>query len=170
MSAKLVLVAAISGAFGVRGEVRLRPFTADPDALLDYSPLLHADGAVALTITGARPVPDGLAVTAQEVGTREEAMALRNTALYASRDAFPEPDEDEFYHVDLVGLAVEDLSGAPLGRVKAVFDGAQDLLEIEGPSGKWLLPFTRALVPIVDIAGGRLVADPPEGLLTPDQA
>lgn len=170
MSAKLVLVAAISGAFGVRGEVRLRPFTADPEALLDYSPLLHADGRVALTITGARAVPDGLAVTATEVASREDAIALRNTALYAPRAAFPEPEEDAFYHVDLVGLAVEDLAGASLGTVTAVLDGAQDLLEITGASGKWLLPFTRALVPVVDIAGGRLVADPPEGLLAPDQA
>jgi 16S rRNA processing protein RimM len=164
----MVLVGAIAGAFGVRGEVRVRSFTGDPEAILDYAPFFHEDGRPALTPTSWRPIPDGVAVMAAEVRTREEAMALRNTKLFVPRDALPEAEEDEYYHVDLIGLSVEALDGAPLGRVRAVVPGPQDLLDIEGTpgaSGRWYLPFTKALTPVVDLAGGRLVADVPEGLI-----
>jgi 16S rRNA processing protein RimM len=164
----LVLVGAIAGAFGVHGEVRLRSFTAQADAIVDYAPFFHADGRPALTPTSWRPVKDGIAVMADEVKTREDAIALRNTKLFVPRDALPPADEDEFYHIDLVGLAVEALDGEPLGKVKAVIAGAQDLLEIEGTPGaksSWFLPFTKALVPVVDLAGGRLVGEVPLGLI-----
>jgi 16S rRNA processing protein RimM len=164
----LVLVGAIAGAFGVQGEVRLRSFTAEPDAIVDYAPFFHGDGRPALTPTSWRPVKDGIAVIAEEVKTREDAMALRNTKLFVPRSVLPPADEDEFYHIDLVGLSVEALNGAPLGAVKAVIAGAQDLLEIEntpGAKSSWFLPFTKALVPIVDLAGKRLVAEVPLGLI-----
>ena len=163
-----VLVGAIVGAFGVQGEVRLRSFTAQPDAIVDYAPFFHADGCPALTPTSWRPVKDGIAVLALEVKTREDAMALRNTKLFVPRSALPPADEDEFYHIDLVGLAVEALDGAPLGKVKAVIAGVQDLLEIEGTPGaksSWFLPFTKALVPVVDLGNRRLVGDVPLGLI-----
>jgi 16S rRNA processing protein RimM len=164
----LVLVGAIAGAFGVQGEVRLRSFTAEPDAIVDYAPFFHADGRPALTPRSWRPVKDGIAVVALEVSSREDAMALRNTKLYVPRAALPPADEDEFYHVDLIGLTVEALDGAPLGKVRAVIPGPQDLLDIEGTPGaksSWFLPFTKALVPVVDLAGQRLVAEVPVGLI-----
>jgi 16S rRNA processing protein RimM len=164
----LVLVGAIAGAFGVQGEVRLRSFTALPDALVDYAPFYHADGSLALTPKSWRPVKDGIAVIAVEVNSREDAIALRNTKLYVPRAALPPADEDEFYHVDLIGLSVEALDGAPLGRVRSVIPGPQDLLDIDGTPGaksSWFLPFTKALVPVVDLAGKRLVAEVPAGLI-----
>jgi 16S rRNA processing protein RimM len=164
----LVLVGAIAGAFGVQGEVRLRSFTAQPDAIVDYAPFFHADGRPALTPKSWRPVKDGIAVVALEVSSREDAMALRNTKLYVPRAALPPADDDEFYHVDLIGLSVEALDGAPLGKVRAVIPGPQDLLDIEGTPGaksSWFLPFTKALVPVVDLAGQRLVAEVPAGLI-----
>ena len=164
----LVLVGAIAGAFGVHGEVLVRSFTGEPMALIDYSPLLDESGHEVLTIQSARAVKKGLAVTALEVSTREQAIALRNKALYVMRDRLPPVEADEFYHVDLIGLAVEALDGASLGRVRHVLAGPQDLLEIEktpGASGRWFLPFTQALVPVVDVAGGRIVADVPAGLI-----
>jgi 16S rRNA processing protein RimM len=165
---ELVLVGAIAGAFGVQGEVRLRSFTAQPDAIVDYAPFFHEDGRVALTPKSWRPVKDGIAVIAAEVTSREDAIALRNTKLYVPRDALPPADEDEFYHVDLIGLSVEALDGAPLGKVRSVIPGPQDLLDIEGTPGaksSWFLPFTKALVPVVDLAGQRLVAEVPLGLI-----
>lgn len=164
----MVLVGAIAGAFGVRGEVRIRSFTDDPEAILDYAPYCGEDGAVILTPVSWRPIPDGVAVVAEEVTSREQAMALRNTKLFVPREVLPEAEEDEFYHVDLVGLNVEGLDGQPLGQVRVVVPGPQDLLDIEhtpGATASWFLPFTKALVPVVDIAGKRLVVDVPEGLI-----
>jgi 16S rRNA processing protein RimM len=164
----LVLVGAIAGAFGVQGEVRLRSFTAEPDAIVDYAPFFHADGRPALTLTSWRPVKDGIAVIAAEVSSREDAMAMRNTKLFVPRSTLPEAEEDEYYHVDLMGLSVEALDGAPLGRVRSVVPGPQDLLDIEGTPGaksSWFLPFTKALVPVVDLAGRRIIAEVPLGLI-----
>lgn len=168
MADEFVLVGAIAGAFGVQGEVRLRSFTADPEALVDYAPFFHQDGRPALTPKSWRSVKDGIAVIAIEVTSREDAMTLRNTKLYVPRSVLPPADEDEFYHVDLIGLTVEGLDGAPLGKVRAVIPGPQDLLDIEGTPGaksSWFLPFTKALVPVIDLVGKRLVADVPLGLI-----
>lgn len=166
--ADLILVGAVSGAFGVQGEVRVRSFTADPASLFGYGPLLDAAGACVLDVTRFRPVPDGFAVTSPQVTSREQAMALRGTGLHVPRARLPATGEDEYYHVDLIGLAVEALDGAPLGTVRQVIAGPQDLLEIHGTPGtaaSWHLPFTRALVPVVDLPGRRLVADVPLGLI-----
>lgn len=168
MPKDLVLIGAIAGAFGVHGEVRVRSFTAVPDAIMDYAPFYNDSGALALTPKSWRSVKDGIAIFAPEVKTREDAMALRNTKLYVPRAILPQTADDEFYHVDLIGLSLEALDGTVLGRVRAVIPGPQDLLDIEGTPGaksSWFLPFTKALVPIVDIAGGRLVGDVPLGLI-----
>lgn len=163
-SENLILVGRVAGAFGVRGEVRITSFTADPLALLDYRDLKHEDGRPALTLTAGRPAKGGLVVHASEVGTREQAEALRGLKLFVPRDMLPEPEEDEFYVTDLIGLAVVTPEGEPLGRIKNVQDfGAGDLLEVEPPEGaSWYLPFTREAVPEVKLAEGVVVAVRPE--------
>ncbi len=167
MAKDRICVGAVAGAFGVRGEVRLKSFCARAEDIAAYGPLWTEDGARAFTVTLTRPVSGGLAARLSGIATREEAEALRGLRLYADRAALPALPDDEFYHADLIGLTVQDTGGAVLGRVQAVHDhGAGDLLEIAGPGLKEpvLLPFTRAIVPTVDIAAGRIVADPPEGL------
>ncbi len=109
---RLILVGQIGGGFGVRGEVRVTAFTADPLALTAYGPLLRADGSVALTLTSTRPDKNGVVGRAKEVATKEQADALRGLKLYVPRDRFPEPEEDEFYLADLIGLEVRDIAGA----------------------------------------------------------
>jgi 16S rRNA processing protein RimM len=161
----LTCVGAIAGGFGVDGEVRLKSFCADPAAIASYAPLLTEDGrSFGVRIT--RPIPGAFAARLTGVATREEAEALKGARLYAPRDRLPPLPDDEFYHADLIGLAVVDTGGAALGAVRAVLDhGAGDILEIARPGAPDLrLPFTRAAVPTVDVAAGRIVADPPEGL------
>jgi 16S rRNA processing protein RimM len=163
MSGRLILVGRVAGAFGVRGEVKITSYTDDPAALVRYRDLLREDGSPALTLSGGRAQKGQLVARAREVADRDQAEALKGLALYVPRDAFPEPEEDEFYLADLVGLAVVSEAGAPLGRVKSVQNfGAGDLLEIEPPRGAtWYLPFTREAVPEVSLAEGRVVARAP---------
>ncbi len=165
MSVDLIQVGRVAGAFGVRGEVRITSFTGDPLALVDYKTLQREDGSPALTLTAGRAVKGGVIVRAAEIETREQAEALRGLKLFISRDRLPEPEEDEFYVTDLIGLAVETADGEALGRVKAVQDfGAGDLLEIIPAEGgaTWYLPFTREAVPDVRLADGVVVAVKPD--------
>ncbi len=161
---KLILVGRVAGAFGVRGEVRITPFGDDPMALVRYRTLLTDDGRPALTLQTGRLHKEGLVVRAPEVASKEAADALRGLELYAPREAFADPqDEDEFYLADLIGLRVVDTAGAPLGQVRAVHNfGAGDILEIDPPEGaSYFLPFTRAAVPVVKLAEGLIVTEPP---------
>jgi|SRR5881394_1559450 len=164
MGEPLILVGRVAGAFGVRGEVRITAFTAEPLALLDYRTLQREDGSPGLTLTAGRAAKGAFIGRAAEIATREQAEALRGLQLYIPRDALPDPDEDEFYVTDLIGLAVETAAGEPLGRVKAVQDyGAGDLLEIEPPEGpSWYLPFTRDAVPEVRLAEGKVIGVRPD--------
>lgn len=162
-----VCVGAIAGAFGVTGDVRLKSFCADPEAIATYGPLETEDGARSFEVTLTGPVKNGFAARLSGVVTKEQADALKGTSLFVDRDRLPEANEDEFYYADLIGLEVFDTGGNALGRVKAVLDhGAGDLLEIEGGGLKAsvLLPFTQAAVPTVDLTAGRVVIDPPEGV------
>ncbi|MXQ09486.1 16S rRNA processing protein RimM [Alphaproteobacteria bacterium GH1-50] len=162
-----VCVGAIAGSFGVKGEVRLKSFCAEPEDIATYGPLSSEDGAASWEVRLTRPVKAGFAARLTGVATKEAADALRGTRLYAPRDRLPALPDDEFYHADLIGLTVVDTGGAELGRVKAVLNhGAGDLLEVAGKGLKQpvLLPFTKAAVPTVDLTAGRIVADPPEGL------
>lgn len=168
MTGARVCVGAVAGSYGVRGEVRLKSFCADPEAIANYGPLFTEDGARHFTVTLGVAVKNGFAARLSGIGTKEQADTLRGTRLYADRDRLPAPEDDEFYHADLIGLSVFDTGGTLIGKVKAVLNhGAGDLLELHlaGSPATALLPFTRAAVPTVDIAGGRIVADPPEGLL-----
>ena len=149
----------------MRGELRLSTYTEDPLALLRYRALKREDGSPALTLTTARAAKDGIVCRADEVSTKEEADALRGLRLYVPRDVLPEPEEDEFYLADLVGLDALTPEGDALGRVKAVHDfGAGDILEIDPGQSRatFFLPFTRENVPAVEVAAGRVVAVRPE--------
>ena len=161
----LVQVGRVAGAFGVRGEVRITSFTAEPLALLDYKTLVREDGSPGLTLTSGRAAKGGVVVRAKEVETRDQAEALRGLKLYIPRDRLPEPEEDEFYVTDLIGLALQTPDGEALGTIRSVQDfGAGDLLEVQPPEGgaTWYLPFTREAVPEVRIADGVVVAVKPE--------
>lgn len=162
-----VCVGAIAGAFGVHGEVRLKSFCADPAAIARYAPLHSEDGGTRFTLTLGKPIANGFSARLGGVTSREQAEALRGLRLYADRDRLPALPDDEFYHADLIGLSVLDTGGAVLGRVSAVLNhGAGDLLEIQRPGkGNALMPFTAAIVPTVDLAAGRIITDPPDGLL-----
>ena len=163
-TSNLILVARVAGAFGVKGEVRLTAYTADPMALLDYKNLKREDGSTGLTVLSGRPAKGGFVGRVAEVETREQAEALRGLQLFVPRESLPEPDEDEFYLTDLIGLVVVSPDGEPLGRVKSVQDfGAGDLLEIQPAQGAtWYLPFTKEAVPEVRLAEGKLVGVAPE--------
>lgn len=164
---EMICVGAIAGAYGVRGEVRLKSFCADPAAIEGYAPLSTEDGTNSYSIQVTGQLKNGLTAKLGGIGDKETADALRGTRLYAPRDRLPSLPDDEYYHADLIGLAVLDTGGGALGTVAAVHNhGAADLLEIrlEGQSETVLLPFTLALVPTVDLASGRIIADPPEGL------
>ena len=165
MGSDLIQVGRVAGAFGVRGEVRITSFTAEPLALVDYKTLVREDGSPGLTLTSGRAAKGGVVVRAKDVETREQAEALRGLKLYIPRDVLPEPDEDEFYVTDLVGLSVRAPDGGAIGTVKAVQDfGAGDLLEIAPAEGgaTWYLPFTREAVPEIRLAEGVVVAVRPD--------
>jgi 16S rRNA processing protein RimM len=164
-----VCLGAVMGAYGVRGEARVKSFCAEPSTIGDYGPL-RDDGGRSHRLTVLRPVKGGYAVRLSGVASKEAADALRGQRLWAPRAALPEAGEDEFYHSDLVGLTAVDTGGVVLGRVRAVHDfGAGDLLELAGgPADGVLVPFTREVVPTVDVPAGRLVVDPPPGLLGED--
>jgi len=157
----LLLIGRVTGAFGVRGDVRIGTFTEDPLAIARYRDLLKADGSPALTVLSARAAKGGVIARCKGVETKEQADALRGLRLHIPRAALPEPDEDEFYLADLIGMAVVGPGGEPMGVIKSVQDfGAGDILEIDARDGSptWYLPFTREAVPEVSIAQGRIVA------------
>jgi 16S rRNA processing protein RimM len=162
-----ILVAEIGAAHGTRGEVRLRSFTQDPLAVKDYGALESEDGARTFTIERVRPAKDCLVARIAGVADRTAAERLRNTKLYVGRDRLPAPANEEFYHADLIGLVALAADGSELGKVVAVHNfGAGDLIELQPAAGgpAVMLPFTVASVPVVDIAGRRIVVDPPDGL------
>jgi 16S rRNA processing protein RimM len=169
----LICVGVIAGAFGVRGEARVKSFCVEPEAIAGFGRLWTEDGSRSFTLTLDRPIKDGFASRIDGVRTREEVEALKGVRLYAPRDRLPALPDDEFYHADLIGLSVADTGGKLLGTVTAVHDhGAGDLLEIAGPGLRTpaLLPFTKAAVPTVDLAARRIVVDPPAGIFPEDAA
>ena len=158
-----ICVARIGAAHGVRGAVKLWTFTEDPLAVKHYGPLSTKDGARHFELTHVRAAKDHLVATLKGVATREDAERLNGIELYIAREKLPDTDEDEYYHADLIGLAAVTSSDAPLGRVIAIHDfGAGTIIEIAPLQGATLLlPFTNAVVPTVDLAGGRVVIELP---------
>jgi 16S rRNA processing protein RimM len=165
---RLVVVGQIAGAFGVKGEVRVRSFTEDPEACFAYGPLMDANGAIVLTPMKARPLNQDYGVTARENREREEWEALKGTLLHVPRAAMPPPAEDEFYIADLIGMEAVHADGRPLGKVVAAHNfGAGDLIEVAPLSGaSFMLSFDAAMT--VDVAARRLIASPDEEWL-PEQ-
>lgn len=171
MSDERICVGALAGAFGVHGEVRVKSFCADPEAIADYGTLWSEDGSRSFDVTLTRPISNGFAARVSGIATKEQADAAQGVQLYADRNALPSLPDDEFYHADLIGLLVLDTGGKELGRVKAVHNhGAGDVLEVLGAGMRTgaLLPFTRAAVPTVDLTSGRIIADPPAGIFSDD--
>jgi 16S rRNA processing protein RimM len=156
MSDDLICVGSIGGAFGVKGDVRLKSFCAQPSDIADYNPLVTEDGR-SFTLTLLGPVKNGYSARFSGVVTKEDADALSGAKLFARREQLPALPDDEYYHTD----------GVTLGHVKNVQNhGAGDLLEVHGPKLKTavLLPFTLEAVPTVDLKAGRIITDPPHGL------
>jgi 16S rRNA processing protein RimM len=154
-----ILLAAVIGAQGLKGEVRVKTFTQSPEALARYGALHDKDGR-SFAITALRTTKPGEAVIAFDgVATREAAEALKGTELFVAREALPAPGEEEFYHADLIGLRAEDEQGRLLGTVSALHNfGAGDVIEIARADGDHIhLPFTRETVPVIEIANGRIV-------------
>lgn len=164
---KRVCIGAIAGAHGVRGVVRVKPFTEQPESVTAYAPVTDESGARTFDLRYVGLAKGAVLVQIDGVRDRGGAEALKGVRLYVPRSSLPEPEEEEFYHADLIGLLAVDAAGAELGRVRAVEDyGAGDLLEVELTSGRSVMvPFTREAVPEVDLAAGRLVVVPPAGLL-----
>jgi 16S rRNA processing protein RimM len=161
-----ICVARIGAAHGVRGEVKLWPFTSDPMAVTRYGALTTEDGRL-VEIETARAAKDCLVARLKGVADRTAAERLRNVDLYVPRERLPEPAEEEFYHADLIGLAAEDAGGNALGTIIAVHNfGAGDLLEVQPTDGgeTVLVPFTEETVPLIDVANRRVVIEPPDGV------
>ncbi|HVV80236.1 MAG TPA: ribosome maturation factor RimM [Pseudolabrys sp.] len=160
-----VIVAKIGAAHGVRGEVKLWPFTQDPMAVADYGPLETKDGARRFEIETVRAAGNHLVARLKGVADRDAAQTLTNIELYVPRDRLPAIDEDHtYYHSDLVGLDAIGEDGAQIGTVHAVHDfGAGSVLEITplGSGETLMLPFTEITVPKVDLAAKQVVIVPP---------
>ncbi len=163
----IVCVGAVAGAHGVRGGVRIKPFTDDPESVAAYGKVRDESGARVFDLRLTGKAKGVVLAKLSGVESREAAEALKGLRLYVERSVLPPADADEFYHADLIGLPVEDTEGQHLGVVHALHDfGAGDLLEVKTSATKLVvLPFTEAVVPVVDVAGGRLVVAPPPGLM-----
>src|SRR5262249_41371269 len=165
--AERICVAQVGGAHGIRGEVKLKTFTADPMAVTSYGPLVSEDGAASFEIESARPLAflprkrgrvgeGGLVVRLRGIADRSAAGRLANVKLFVPRSRLPPPAAGEFYHADLIGLVAVTGDGAEIGTVQAVHDfGAGDVLELKPAAGgaAIMVPFTETFVPSVDIAG-----------------
>jgi 16S rRNA processing protein RimM len=163
MVAAPIYVARIGAPHGVRGAVKLWTFTEDPLAVRHYGPLLTKDGARQFEVTHVREAKGHLVATLKGIATREEAERLNGVELYVAREKLPDTSADEYYHADLIGLAAVNAAGEPFGRVIAIHNfGAGDIIEVAPPNGAtMLLPFTNAVVPTVDLEGGRVVIELP---------
>lgn len=156
-----VQMAVIGAPHGIKGELRVKTFTADPLALGDYGPLFAEDGR-RFTVAAIRPAKDVVVVRFREVADRTAAEALTGTALFVDRSTLPDDlEEDEFYHADLIGLEVRDETGAAIGKVGAVQNfGGGDIVEVALAGGRTVMvPFTLAAIPTVSVAEGFIALD-----------
>lgn len=166
---ELICVGVVTGARGIKGDVRVKSFTAEPEDLDRYGPLLDKTGLKTYGVKVTGVAKGQLIVRFKGVADRNAAEALKGTELFVPEDALPPPEEDEFYFKDLIGLRAELADGSAFGTITAVENfGAGDVLEISGPvKGGVMIPFTREVVPVVDLKGAKVVIIPPDGLLDP---
>ena len=159
-----ILLGQITGAHGIRGDIMVRTFTADPDGIAAYGNLTDKDGQKPLSLKIVRVTDKGVVARVKGVNDRNGAEALKGRELYVLRSQLPESDEAEYYHADLIGLRAILSDGTALGNVVAVQNfGAGDLLEIRTRDGRdsEFIPFTNACVPVVDIKAQTLTVVPP---------
>ena len=163
----LVCVGVVGAARGLRGEVRIKSFTADPADIGAYGPLFDATGERAFRLRVAGLAKGRVVARIEGVEDRDAAEALKGVHLHVPRRALPETSDEEYYHADLIGLRAELAGGERLGTIRAIYDfSAGDVLEIaQEDGGVVMVPFTRAVVPEIDFDGGRVVIEPPPGLL-----
>ena len=171
MPEQRILMGVVGRPHGVRGLVHVHSYTADPDDLAAYGALLDDAGRRWTLAWRGNGVAELRDEAGRAVADRNTAERLVNMRLSIERERLPAPNEDEFYLADLVGLAAVGSDGAALGVVSVVHDyGAGASLEITGEGQPLLVPFTRACVPEVDIAAGRLVAVLPEEVVVATDA
>ena len=166
-TANLLLMAEIVGVHGIKGAVKLKVFTDDPDALLDAD-LLDANGKPALRIIDIAQHGNIYLADIDGVTDRNQSEKLRGTKFFTPRDTLPAiKQKDTYYHADLVGMTAKHVDGNTLGIIIAVTNfGAGDLLDIKPEKGNsFYVPFTNTVVPKVDLKKKELTIDPPEGLL-----
>ena len=166
-----IQMAVIGAAHGIKGELRVKSFAADPLALGEYGPLYARDGR-SFEVQDIRPAKEVVVVRFKGIGDRNAAEALTGTELFIDRSALPDDgDEDDFYHADLIGLVVKDEQGVVIGKVSAVHNyGGGDLLELTlGGRRGVLIPFTKAAVTEVSISGGSICVDPIAAGLVEDE-
>ena len=163
----LVCVGVVGAARGLKGEMRIKSFTADPADIGAYGPLFDATGERTFRVAVTGMAKGQVIARIEGVEDRDAARALKGVHLHVPRRVFPETDDEEYYHADLIGLRAELAGGERLGTIRAVYDfSAGDLLEIaQENGGVVMVPFTRAVVPEIDLDGGRVVIEPPPGLL-----
>lgn len=161
MSETKILLAQIGAAHGIKGEVRVKPF-GDADMLDQYGKLETADDRT-FKIKRMRPQKNMLVVKFEGVNSREEAEALNGIELYIDRSKLPEPEEDEFYISDMIGMDVINEAGEIIGKIIGIPNfGADDMLEIRPLTGAdYFLPFTNAVVPEIDFENGKVRVAPP---------
>jgi 16S rRNA processing protein RimM len=164
---KLVCLGVVTAAHGVQGAVRIRSFTEAPEDIARYGTLTDETGTRSFDLRLAGTAKGVVIARIAGIDDRNRAEALRGLRLHLPRSALPQTQAEEYYHADLIGLEAVLGDGTPVGRVRAIHDfGAGDTLEVTRPGAPpVMVPFTRAVVPIVEPAAGRLVLDPPPGLL-----
>lgn len=163
-----ILLGKIGAAHGIKGEVRITSYTEDPLAIANYGTLDTDRTGLSVKIAKARQAKSVLIASLKGINDRNQAETLNGVSLYVDRSRLEEPEEDEFYHTDLIGLEVRQPDGTVLGTITAVTNfGADDLLDIRlKENGKSIfLPFTKAVVPQIDLEQGFVTAIPPEGWL-----
>ncbi|MAF94634.1 MAG: 16S rRNA processing protein RimM [Rhodospirillaceae bacterium] len=164
-----VCIGAVAGVRGLKGEVRIKSFTADPDDIAAYGPLSTDGGERSFDIRVTARAKGQIIARLSGIDDRDAAEALKGERLYVPKSALPEAGEGAYYHADLIGLGAETAAGEKLGIVKAVHNfGAGDVIEIsgKGDKGGLMVPFTAEVVPEVDIENGRIVVSPPAVLET----
>ena len=167
-----VCLGVVTAPHGVRGAVRIKSFTEEPEDVARYGPLADETGVRRFELRLIGAAKGVVVARLSGIVDRNQAEALRGLRLYLPRSALPQTEDEEYYHADLIGLEAVLGDGTPVGQVRAIHDfGAGDTLELARPGAPpVMVPFTRAVVPSVELAAGRLVLDPPPGLLDEREA